>query len=1055
MSFPIFHLRTYRLRCPSLSARTTFENTQSQRYFRIRPRNLMLLALALCASGALGIARADSSGYFYDSQKRVVEVRYPDTTRYTREAFDNRFAVSVESLTPTASPSPWAVAYQIDTAHSGSQSDTTTPPLAQRWARDLGGLVSYPLIAEGKVFVTVANQGTYGTKLYALDEATGATSWGPIDLGGTFNCSSIAYDAGRVFALNFDGLLRAFDASSGGSVWAKQLPGQYSFTSPPTALGGIVYAGGAGSGGTVYAVAEQDGTVKWTAGVANGDRSSPAVSTTGVYVSYACNQTYDFSPSTGTLIWHHSGSCSGGGGRTPVLFGGRLYARDFVTGNLVFDAATGAVLAAFSAGPAPALSGSTGFFLAGSTLEARDAASNAVQWSFTGDGTLSSAPIVVNGYVYIGSTSGKLYALNAATGSNVWTNSVGSAVKPPDEQNAFQLPGLAAGDGFVVVPASNLLVAYRSVEFNATAGTPQSAVIKTTFGTLQVKVTESGNPVSGMTVRFTAPASGASGTFTGGISTTTATTDASGVATAPIFSANGIAGGPYTVTASLPGGSPSATFALTNLKAATTTTLSSSASPSASGQSVSFTATLSSAAGTPTGTVQFRDNGTNIGPAQTLNASAQASVSTSSLTAGTHTITADYSGDANFVVSSGSLSGGQTVGAIIKFSSATYQTTESSFTTTITVRREGDKSQAVTVDYATSDGAASLVPCSTANGVASSKCDFTTALGTLNFGAGEDTKAFTVLISQDNYVEGPETLTLTLSNATGASALGTPATATLTINDDLSEPPPNPIDDASNFVRQHYHDFLNREPDQSGLDFWAGNFTQCAGDPQCLEVKRINTSAAFFLSIEFQQTGYLVERIYKAAYKDVMGASTFNGTHQLPVPVIRLNEFLHDTQEIGLGVVVGQGNWQQQIESNKEAFAAEFVQRPRFIAAFPSSLTPEQFVDALNANAGNPLSSSERDQLVADLKSNTKTRAQALRAVAEDQDLNNSEFNRAFVLMQFFGYLRRNPDELPDHDYTGYDFWLTKLNQFNGSFQDADMVKAFISSAEYRQRFGP
>ena len=81
-------------------------------------------------------------------------------------------------------------------------------------------------------------------------------------------------------------------------------------------------------------------------------------------------------------------------------------------------------------------------------------------------------------------------------------------------------------------------------------------------------------------------------------------------------------------------------------------------------------------------------------------------------------------------------------------------------------------------------------------------------------------------------------------------------------------------------------------------------------------------------------------------------------------------------------------------------------------------------------------------------------RAQALRQIAEDQTLRNAEFNRAFVLMQYFGYLRRNPDEQPDTDYSGLEFWLTKLNQFNGNFVQAEMVKAFIISGEYRQRFG-
>ena len=173
------------------------------------------------------------------------------------------------------------------------------------------------------------------------------------------------------------------------------------------------------------------------------------------------------------------------------------------------------------------------------------------------------------------------------------------------------------------------------------------------------------------------------------------------------------------------------------------------------------------------------------------------------------------------------------------------------------------------------------------------------------------------------------------------------------------------------------------------------------------------------------------------------------------MPIVRLNEFLSDTQKIGLGVVVGQGNWEQILENNKQAFTSEFVQRTRFTTAFPSSLTPAQFVDTLNSNAENPLPPAERDQLVSDLTGGVKTRGQVLRAVAENTNLFNAESDRAFVLMQYFGYLRRNPNDPQDTDYTGFDFWLTKLNQFNGNFINAEMVKAFLTSSEYRQRFGP
>jgi hypothetical protein len=123
-------------------------------------------------------------------------------------------------------------------------------------------------------------------------------------------------------------------------------------------------------------------------------------------------------------------------------------------------------------------------------------------------------------------------------------------------------------------------------------------------------------------------------------------------------------------------------------------------------------------------------------------------------------------------------------------------------------------------------------------------------------------------------------------------------------------------------------------------------------------------------------------------------------------------------------------------------------------------MTPAQFVDKLDQNAGHVLSASERTAAIslfggAGDTSNPTARALVVRLVAEDQDLLSAEFNRAFVLAEYFGYLRRNPNDPQDTDYTGYDFWLTKLNQFNGNFINAEMVKAFLSSIEYRQRFGP
>ena len=307
-------------------------------------------------------------------------------------------------------------------------------------------------------------------------------------------------------------------------------------------------------------------------------------------------------------------------------------------------------------------------------------------------------------------------------------------------------------------------------------------------------------------------------------------------------------------------------------------------------------------------------------------------------------------------------------------------------------------------------------------------------------------------------MEGPEAITLTLSAPTNFAALGTPVTMAVTIADDATEPPTNIIDDPSTFVRMHYHDFLNREPDQSGLDFWTGQMTNCGNSD--LTVCRVNVSGAFFLSIEFQQTGYLVERMYKTAYGDATGASQIGGSHQILVPVVRANEFLTDTQRVGRGVIVNTPGWETVLENNKQAYALEFVQTSRFFVALPTFMRPSQLVDKLNTNAGNVLSPTERTTAInlfggAGDTTNITARAQALRQVAENQNLNNAESRRAFVLTQYIGYLRRNPNDLPDSDYTGFEFWLAKLNQFNGDYIAAEMVKAFISSAEYRQRFGP
>jgi CSLREA domain-containing protein len=582
---------------------------------------------------------------------------------------------------------------------------------------------------------------------------------------------------------------------------------------------------------------------------------------------------------------------------------------------------------------------------------------------------------------------------------------------------------------------------------------PQTVVINVAAGNTSTALISSANPaVFGDSVTFTAtvtansPSSGTPlGTvdFKDGATTIgSGTLDASGVAT---FATSSLAVGSHSITAEYVTSANFLTSTSTPItqvvRANPTVSVSSSQNPSNSGANVTFTATVTPPAGvstTPTGTVQFKDGGADIGSPVSCAAApgntCTAQVSTSSLTAGTHVITADYFGDANFNPASGTLAGGQIVSALIRFSSAIYNTTESSFAATITVERIGDSTPAVSVDYATADDSAvtpPILPCSTP-GLVSSRCDFTTAVGTLKFAPAETSKTFTVLISQDSHVEGAEGVTLTLSNVKGNAVLGTQSTATLTIADDVSEPAGNPIDDPQNFVRQHYHDFLNRETDAAGLAFWTNQITSCGADVQCTEVKRINVSAAFFLSIEFQVTGgtaYLTNKV------------AFGG---LPTYL----RFQTDAQQLGRGYVFGEPGAEVLLEANKVAYFNEYASRTEFTNTY-NLVSDQTYVNTLIGNTGVSFTQLERDALLNGLINHTETRATVLRKIVEKPSYAQSEFSRMFVLMEYFGYLRRNPDA------AGFNFWLTKLDSFNGDFIQAEMVKAFLTSIEYRQRFGP
>jgi outer membrane protein assembly factor BamB len=271
------------------------------------------------------------------------------------------FAAVVGGGLPAASAAATddlAIAFQINAAHSGVQTDSAlAPPLSRRRQVTLPGTVSYPLIAQGMVYVTTGIPFTSTTTLYALDQSTGRVVWSqplPYSLRPWANA---AYDAGRIVVIAssnpvccHNSVMKAYAADSGAPLWTTELFGSFSFSSAPTAANGVVYTGGAGDGATVYAVDEVTGALLANHSVLGGDQSSPALSDTGVFVSYACNQAYGFSQQTLSPLWHYSTDCYGGGGKTVVYANGRVYTRDFL-GNLILDAATGNLLGSFTGGP--------------------------------------------------------------------------------------------------------------------------------------------------------------------------------------------------------------------------------------------------------------------------------------------------------------------------------------------------------------------------------------------------------------------------------------------------------------------------------------------------------------------------------------------------------------------------------------------------------------------------------------------------------------------------------------------------------------------------------
>jgi hypothetical protein len=355
---------------------------------------------------------------------------------------------------------------------------------------------------------------------------------------------------------------------------------------------------------------------------------------------------------------------------------------------------------------------------------------------------------------------------------------------------------------------------------------------------------------------------------------------------------------------------------------------------------------------------------------------------------------------------------------ILTISKADFFVDEGAGHVAIPVSRSPNAEGEVTVEYATSDTAGSK-GCGESNPAASSRCDYVTMVGTLRFAQGETSKTIYVPLINDSYGEAEETFTLTLRNSRSAS-FGTHSAAKIHINaNDGAGTTPNPVDQTAFFVRQHYLDFLSREPDPAGYAGWQDILNKCpAGDTKC---DRIEVSSAFFRSTEFQGRAYFIYRFYSAALGRIPNYAGF-------IPdMSKVSGFLSDAQ----------------LEVNKAAFAAEFVTRPEFAAKYDASTTATAYVNALVKTAGVTLPN--KQALIDDLTAKRKTRAQVLRAVVESAEVYNKFYNQAFVVMQYHGYLRRDPDIL-------YLDWIKTMDATKGDYRT--MINGFVNSGEYRQRFG-
>lgn len=295
--------------------------------------------------------------------------------------------------------------------------------------------------------------------------------------------------------------------------------------------------------------------------------------------------------------------------------------------------------------------------------------------------------------------------------------------------------------------------------------------------------------------------------------------------------------------------------------------------------------------------------------------------------------------------------------------------------------------------------------------------------------------AIALLVSHNPYLTAPQLKSLLMNNVDPlpASWASTPVLSggRLNVLKALQNiPTTNQIDDAQFFVRQHYLDFLDRQPDQNGLDYWTGEITRCGGDAICVRNRRIDVSKAFFVEQEFQETGAFIYRLYGASLSRRPSYSEFTVDHSQ---------------------VTGGSN----LEARKVAFADQFAGRSTYLSRYPATMSAAEYVDALLSTANGfsgVTNTNQRTDLINSynqcLASSTQAhcRALTLRQISDDAAFATALYNPSFVLMQYFGYLRREPDQ------NGYDFWLNVLRSGTPS---RNMVCSFITSVEYQVRFAP